>query len=81
MLLKKGVKNRTLSPLISNITLEILLSYCHTLVIVETGRTEFMLGGHILYSHDLSDREGVDIAKINLTPIRQLPSLAGHGGL
>ena len=49
--------------LISNITLQILLSYCHTLLIAYlliSGEflnlpTEFMLGDDILYSHDFSD--------------------------
>ena len=31
--------------------------------------TEFMLGDHILYSHNFSDWEGVDVAKRNLTLI------------
>ena len=57
-----------INPSVSNITLQILLSYCHTL---HRGEflylpTEFMLSDHILYSHDFSDQDGVDIAKRNL---------------
>ena len=49
-----------IKPLIS-ITLQILLSCCHTLLRAETGRIflnlppEFMLDYHIPYSHDLFD--------------------------
>ena len=59
------------NPLISNMKLQILLSrYLYQ----RRGQfsnlsTEFMLGNHILYSHDLSYWEGVDITKRNLTLI------------
>ena len=59
-------------PLIFNIPPQILLSYCHTLHIVETGGqllnllTEFMLSDNMFYSHDFSDLECVDIIKRNL---------------
>ena len=50
-------KTHVLNPLISNITLQILLSYCHTLLIAEAGiislPKEFMLSDEILYSHEL----------------------------
>ena len=44
-----------INSVICNITLQILISYCHILLIAETGRilpTDFMFSDHILYSHD-----------------------------
>ena len=63
-----------INPLISNIRLQILLSCGYTLLIAERGESfnlskEFTLGDYILYSHDFSDRESVDITERNLTLI------------
>ena len=67
-------KDAFFDPLISNITLQILFSHWHTLLIAETGDflslpTKVMMGDHILYSHDFSDRERVNLTTRNLTLI------------